>query len=409
MYQHLRSNGYYVEVLGEPITCFDAKQYGTLLIVDPEEEFFPDEIIKLRNDYENGLSIIIFADWYNVTVMQKVKFFDENTRQWWLPVTGGANLPALNDLLEHWDIAFGDKVYEGNFKIGTHEMYYASGTSIIKHPKENFIAIQRELNNQGLDILKDKKIKNKEKITIFGLLNNDYNKKFGRLSLYGDSNCLDSAHLQNDCFWMLDALLQFSTTGQTPTFVEQENPADQRKYSNIQNHIEHFIVNQFNLTNSQTNKPARLNGSQLFKYSKVIDESLKFVPIKNCLNILFEKPNFINITPMDNLQKTPKLLLTLNNIDDYKLLDISIQINSNEINTKQEEEINRRNLFEWPDSKMAKLFGQMTNGPTETDSNYSLYLLLFVLILIILILLKKHTKRRISCFVLRRWPFKTIS
>lgn len=29
MYQHLRSMGYFVEVLGAPITCFDASQYGT--------------------------------------------------------------------------------------------------------------------------------------------------------------------------------------------------------------------------------------------------------------------------------------------------------------------------------------------------------------------------------------------
>ena len=44
MYQSLRSHNYYVEVLGEPFTCFDAKNYGTLLIVDPEEEFFPEEV-----------------------------------------------------------------------------------------------------------------------------------------------------------------------------------------------------------------------------------------------------------------------------------------------------------------------------------------------------------------------------
>lgn len=28
MYQHLRSMGYFVEVLGAPFTCFDASQYG---------------------------------------------------------------------------------------------------------------------------------------------------------------------------------------------------------------------------------------------------------------------------------------------------------------------------------------------------------------------------------------------
>ena len=84
MYQHLKTNGYYVEVLGSPYTCFDASHYGTLLVVDPEEEFFPEEITKLKRDFDDGLSVIVFADWYNVTVMKKVKFYDENTRQWWV-------------------------------------------------------------------------------------------------------------------------------------------------------------------------------------------------------------------------------------------------------------------------------------------------------------------------------------
>ena len=30
LYIHLRNNGYYVEVLGSPLTCFDAANYGTL-------------------------------------------------------------------------------------------------------------------------------------------------------------------------------------------------------------------------------------------------------------------------------------------------------------------------------------------------------------------------------------------
>lgn len=83
MYTHLRNAGYYVEVLGSPYTCFNASLFGTLLIVDPEEEFFTEEISKLKNDiYTNQLSVIIFADWYNSNVMRKIKFYDENTRQW---------------------------------------------------------------------------------------------------------------------------------------------------------------------------------------------------------------------------------------------------------------------------------------------------------------------------------------
>ena len=52
----------------------------------------------------------MFADWYNMEVMRKIKFYDENTRQWWMPDTGGANVPALNDLLAPWGIALSSEV-----------------------------------------------------------------------------------------------------------------------------------------------------------------------------------------------------------------------------------------------------------------------------------------------------------
>ena len=64
------------------------------------------------------MSVIIIADWYNVEVMKKVKFYDENTRQWWMPDTGGANVPALNELLAPWQMAFSDEVYEGDYQLG---------------------------------------------------------------------------------------------------------------------------------------------------------------------------------------------------------------------------------------------------------------------------------------------------
>lgn len=149
MYQHLRSSGYYIEVLGWPFTCFDARNYGALLIVDPEEEFFPEETLKLRNDVEElGLSLIIMADWYNTTVMKKVKFYDENTRQWWMPDTGGANIPALNDLLTYWGIVLGDRIWEGEFMLGGHNMYFASGTTLSKFPADG-VKVWRSLKDQG--------------------------------------------------------------------------------------------------------------------------------------------------------------------------------------------------------------------------------------------------------------------
>lgn len=81
MYQHLRNKGFYLEVLGSALTCFNASRYGVLLLVDPEEEYHPDEVEKLRRDVlEFGLAVVVLADWYNTTVMTKIKFYDENTK-----------------------------------------------------------------------------------------------------------------------------------------------------------------------------------------------------------------------------------------------------------------------------------------------------------------------------------------
>ena len=47
-----------MEVLGGPLTCTDLSLYGSLLIVDPEEEFFPAELTRLRREVDGGLSVI---------------------------------------------------------------------------------------------------------------------------------------------------------------------------------------------------------------------------------------------------------------------------------------------------------------------------------------------------------------
>lgn len=167
-YQHLRNHGYYIDVLGAPYTCFNASDYGTLIIVDPEEEFFDEEIHKLQKDvFDYGLGVVIFADWYNSTVMRKMKFFDENTREWWMPDTGGSNIPALNDLVDGFGISFSDIIAEGYFTLGEHEIYYGSGTTIDTYPKgEGNILVTARLNDQGTEVinkkseLRDTKIQN---------------------------------------------------------------------------------------------------------------------------------------------------------------------------------------------------------------------------------------------------------
>ena len=37
-----------------------------------------------------------------------------------MPDTGGANVPALNDLMAGWGMAFSDDVYEGDFSLADH-------------------------------------------------------------------------------------------------------------------------------------------------------------------------------------------------------------------------------------------------------------------------------------------------
>ncbi|CAM6031724.1 unnamed protein product, partial [Sphagnum compactum] len=306
MYQHLRTNGYYVEVLGSPYTCFNAKEYGTLLIVDPEEEFFPEEITKLKRDFDEGLSVIIFADWYNVTVMKKVKFYDENTRQWWMPDTGGANIPAINDLVSSWGVVLGDYVYEGDFKIGSHEMYFASGSGIVKFPEKDSILLKRDLNDQGLEILNGQK----ETITnvpILGLYNpQGSDSPVGRLAIYGDSNCLDTAHMQKDCFWMLEALLQFSTTGRTPSLFQQDIEEDNPKANEVQN-----SENSHKFLHELENLPQRMEGNHLYRYSKVLEHHLgnpQTRSLPSCLPLKYETAVPLNKSAPTNLYKTQKLL-----------------------------------------------------------------------------------------------------
>jgi len=288
MYQQVRNNGFYVEVLGSPFTCFDARNYGTLLLVDGEEEYFPEEVAKLKRDVDAGLSIIVFADWYNVTVMRKVKFFDENTRQWWMPDTGGANIPAINDLLASWKMAFGDIVYEGDFNFGDHEMYYASGTSIINFPSDGLL-VSRSLKDQGQEVLKED-ARMVPEVPILGFYQTNSTRFGGRIVLYGDSNCIDNSHLQKDCFWMLTALLEYSSSGHLPPIFMDMKP--------------------HTLTPAQ-DLPQRMEGNNLLRYSKVLENHLGSTqarPLPPCPYLSWAQPYPLNQSAPTNLFKSQKLL-----------------------------------------------------------------------------------------------------
>ena len=51
-----------------------------------------------KDVFFRNLSIIVIADWYNLPSLRKLKFFDENTRQWWDPLTGWVSVARLCSL-----------------------------------------------------------------------------------------------------------------------------------------------------------------------------------------------------------------------------------------------------------------------------------------------------------------------
>jgi len=92
--------GFAAEVLASPSTCFDAREYGALLVADPEDEWYLEERRKLSADVaDEGLALLVFGEWYNAASLGSMRFYDDNTRSWWLPATGGGNVPAINELL----------------------------------------------------------------------------------------------------------------------------------------------------------------------------------------------------------------------------------------------------------------------------------------------------------------------
>ncbi|CAI5487675.1 unnamed protein product [Closterium sp. Naga37s-1] len=253
----------YLEVLGSPVTCFDAREYGALLMVDMEEEYHAgevsvgrrqggfgsgpgrweygavlmvdmeeeyhaEEIAKLHHDVTVlGLGLIVVGDWYHVPTMKHMRFFDDNTRSWWTPATGGANVPALNDLLSPFGIVFGDAILSGTFSIAGHRAYFASGTDIRRFPKGGYVHrfLFRDGSSGGgsgggeggeeggggggergggeeggvagggsggsIVSTRGGRMKSQVEASVLGLVERGQ----GRVGVFGDSNCLDSSHL----------------------------------------------------------------------------------------------------------------------------------------------------------------------------------------------------------------------
>ena len=211
LYISLCNLGYYVEILRSPWTCFDANQYQALLIIDTEEDIEESEIFKVENDIKNnGLSIIILAEWYDELKILKSQFNDENTRSRWYPITGGSNIPALNKLLAKFDSQFGLQSFHGEYKINDISMKFTSGNTIAKWPssyKNSTHSINSYIYKSKSGEFKPSQALSLRAQTsttqvIIGFLdinsNNNNNTKTGRIIAYGDTTFFDKGEMNDN-------------------------------------------------------------------------------------------------------------------------------------------------------------------------------------------------------------------
>ena len=247
-YDAMRAAGYFVEVLGSPLTCFDARSYGALLLVDSEEAFSDAEIAKLERDVrDEGLGLAVFAEWYNVKQMESMRFFDDNTHSHWTPVVGGGNVPALNDALRAFGVQLGDRLLKGTAMLKSGEpIVYATGADVAAAPRNAHLhkahLTDHAVNEPGAygnaaspDRQKKADKKNKKpavaEFAVAAFLdetalsgsnpNATRRETLGRVAVFGDSNCLDASHSASECFPFLIRTLRFLTekddeTGLTP-------------------------------------------------------------------------------------------------------------------------------------------------------------------------------------------------
>ena len=226
LFNTIRNQGYYLEILRGSYNCFEASNYVALLIIDPEEMFSQKEIEKIEYDViKTGLSLIIFADWFDVSMIEKNTYYNSAKFESLKPVIGGSNIPSLNDLLFSFGIALGSSVFAGDLQLLNKTISYFSGSYIIKFPK-NGLLFTFDLFNES-DLILTSKNKRKEAnqhIPIIGLLKKVYGmESSGKIIVYGDSNCIDSSYLFNDCFDLFKDFLRFIQNDDMLIFNEFHN------------------------------------------------------------------------------------------------------------------------------------------------------------------------------------------
>ena len=144
--------------------------------------------------------------------MTAIKFFDENTRNWWYPETGGANIPALNELLATWGVRLGTHVFDGHFSFRKDTVAFRSGNALDRFPLGGLL-FSAQLNDLGQEIV-HRQLGQTLRVPILGLLQVSELASAGRVVVFGDSSCADDAHSGRlRCDPLLAACIDYAATG----------------------------------------------------------------------------------------------------------------------------------------------------------------------------------------------------
>ena len=149
--------------------------------------------------------------------MKSLRFFDDNTQSWWVPVTGGANVPALNELFAPFGVAFGDSVLRGELSVGGSTVQLASAAPILRFPSSGWLVRAQSLQDEGAKIYGALPfMRMRRDVPMLGLLQPRASGA-GRIVAFGDSECLDSLSAQQGntpCWWLLEAFLAYACDGE---------------------------------------------------------------------------------------------------------------------------------------------------------------------------------------------------
>jgi membrane-bound transcription factor site-1 protease len=214
-YRRLRLEGYFIDILDVPLTCLagDAGDtFGALLLFDSEDFFAEDEVSFLERVVKtSGMSVVIAAEWHNEGVMRSLRFEDDNTRSWWEPVVGGGNAPALNELLHPHGVALGELVLSGTVRYKLTRFAFASGNGLVRFPEGGEVKYGTDMSvhersSTPLSFSAPVSSISREeasRVPILGITRSGR----GCIAIYGDSNCIDTAHSGKRCHDMFAELI----------------------------------------------------------------------------------------------------------------------------------------------------------------------------------------------------------